>query len=111
MKLPCAVEYVLLVLEGGFFVYGGFRPPVDEIEPASSVFYFASEYFEESVFVDLFGDSLDEFCFALAAVYGGVSLPFFGLAGLYEGEEGLCVEGEASVELFGVAAFVSAVVQ
>lgn len=107
MKLPCTVENVLLVEAGGFAVDGGFGFPVDEFESEAAVGDFGSEYFEEPVTADFVGDPPDELGFAFVAVYGGIFFPGFGLGGLYEGEEGLCVEGEGAVELSGVAALVS----
>lgn len=107
MELPGAVENILLVEGRCFFVYGGFRFPVDEFEAEPPVGDLASEDLEEALPVDLFGDPPDELGFAFFAVYGGVFFPGFGLGGLYEGEEGLFVEGEVPVESFGVAVFVS----
>lgn len=107
MELPGTVENVLFVEGRGVFVYGGFRFPVDEFEPESPVGDLASEDLEKALSVDFFGDPPDELGFAFFAVYGGVFFPGFGLGGLYEGEEGLFVEGEVPVEPFGVAVFVS----
>ena len=107
MELPGAMENILLVEVSGFAVYGGFGFPVDEFEPEATVGDFGSEDFEEPVTADFIGDPPDELGFAFFAVYGGVFFPGFGLGGLYEGEEGLCVEGEVPVELFWVAFFVS----
>jgi len=107
VELPGAVEYVVVVEDGGFVVYGGFGFPVDEFEPEAAVGDFGSEGFEESVPGDFFGDPADELGFAFVAVYGCVFFPGFGLGGLYEGEEGLCVEGEVPIELFRVAVIVS----
>lgn len=107
MKLPCTVENVLFVEAGGFGVDGGFGFPVDEFEPETPVGDFGSEDFEEPVTVDFIGDPPDELGFAFFAVDGCVFFPGFGLGGLYEGEEGLGVEGKGPVELFWVAFFVS----
>lgn len=107
MKLPCTVENVLFVKAGGFGVDGGFGFPVDEFEPETPVGDFGSEDFEEPVTVDFIGDPPDELGFAFFAVDGCVFFPGFGLGGLYEGEEGLGVEGKGPVELFWVAFFVS----
>ena len=107
MELPGAVEYVLVVEDGGFVVYGGFGFPVDKFEPEAAVGDFGSEDFEEPVTVDFVGDPPDELGFAFVAVDSCVFFPGFGLGGLYEGEEGLGVEGKGPVELSGVAFFVS----